>query len=503
MSVEAGVRIRDLRKRYGDTVALDGLNLDALPGEILGVAGPNGAGKSTMVKILAGEVGRDEGDIVVDGQPWSSEYGSHRVAVVHQEPQLFPNLTVGENILAGYEDSGWRWPKIKREHQELLDELGIHSRLRDAPLGTLRLAVHQRTEITRALVRKARVMLFDEPNSALTPGESAEFFRLIRQLADAGRVVILISHRLTELAAHSDRVAVIIDGRCVRQLEGTERTAENIAETLVRGLETAPTEAMAPANGTSSDGRGFELVELTDQKGAFQQLDFAVPKGTVTALIGVEGSGAREIVRACAGLRRVHGQILVGTRSVRPARLGRHVSFVAADRAEGLFGNLTVAENLVIRLDQEISRGVLGLRRRRMRAIAERLRVNFDIKSAGTDVGIRSLSGGNQQKVAIAAAVGSKRRVLVLEEPTRGVDISSKAEIYDILRHFASEGGTVLLLCTEIPEVYEVADRLHVVSRGRLSAALEVGAFATMESLAKVVASLETHAGDTRAEEAA
>jgi ABC-type sugar transport system ATPase subunit len=498
---QAGVSIRGLRKRYGDTIALDGLNLDARPGEILGVAGPNGAGKSTMVKILAGEVDRDEGEILVDGQPWSTEYGSHRVAVVHQEPQLFPNLTVGENILAGYEDSGWRWPKITKQHQALLDELGIYRQLRDAPLGTLRLAVQQRTEITRALMREARVMLFDEPNSALTPDESAEFFRLVRQLADSGHVVILISHRLTELAANSDRVAVIIDGRCVRQLEGTERTAENIAETLVRRIESTPTgDLAAPTNGRSSDGSGFELVGLTDQKGAFQPLHFAISKGTVTALIGVEGSGAREIVRACAGLRRVHGQILVGGQAVRPARLQHHVSFVTADRAAGLFSNLTVEENLVIRLDQEISRGVLGLRRRKMRTIAEQLRADFQIKSAGTDIGIRSLSGGNQQKVAIASAVGSKRKVLVLEEPTRGVDISSKAEIYEILRRFARDGGAVLLFCTEIPEVYEVADRLHVVSRGRLSAPLEIGAFANMELLAKVVASLETHAGGARDE---
>lgn len=504
MSDDAGVRIRGLRKRYGDTVALNGLNLYARPGEILGVAGPNGAGKSTMVKILAGEVERDEGDILVDGQPWSSAYGSHRVAVVHQEPQLFPNLTVGENVLAGYEDSGWRWPKLGRQDQALLDELGIYPELRDAPLETLRLAVHQRTEITRALMRQARVMLFDEPNSALTPGESAEFFRLIRQLADTGHVVILISHRLTELAANSDRVAVIIDGQCVRQLEGSERTAEAIAETLVRGLESGPTvDVTASTGGGSADGGGFELIGLTDQRGAFQRLDFAIPRGTVTALIGVEGSGAREIVRACAGLRRVHGQILVGGQATRPARLHKLVSFVASDRAAGLFSNLTVGENLVIRLDHEISRGLFGLRRRRMRTIAEELRENFHIKSAGADIGIRSLSGGNQQKVAIASAVGSRRSVLVLEEPTRGVDIASKAEIYEILRRFARDGGMVLVFCTEIPEVYEVADRLHVVFGGRLSTSLEVASFPTMEALAKVVASLETHTGDTRTGEAA
>jgi ABC-type sugar transport system ATPase subunit len=495
MSAEiVGVRIRGLRKRYGDTIALDGLDLDAQPGEIVGVAGPNGAGKSTMVKILAGEVSWDEGEILVDGQPWSSAYGSNRVAVVHQEPQLFPNLTVGENILAGHEGSRWHWPKIDESHKGLFAQLGISDEVRDMPLGDLGVAIQQRTEITRALVRNARVMLFDEPNSALTQDESAEFFRLIRQLATAGHVILLISHRLTELASISDRIVVIVDGRRVQLLAGADRTPENIAEALVRGSAMRSAgEARASATGASSDGRGLELVGLTDRGQAFRGLDVTVPNRTVTALMGVEGSGAREIVRAIAGLRRVRGQVLVDGRPVRAARLHTHVSYVAADRAAGLFSNLTVGENLVIRLDREISRGALGIRRHRMRAIGEELRTEFEIKSAGIDIGIRSLSGGNQQKVAIAGAVGSKPQVLAIEEPTRGVDVSSKAEIYEILRQFAANGGTVLLFCTEIPEVHQVVDRLHVVSNGRLSAPLDVAAFPDMEALAKAVAGLETH----------
>jgi ABC-type sugar transport system ATPase subunit len=488
-----GVTIRGLRKRYGDTIALAGLDLDARPGEILGVAGPNGAGKSTMVKILAGEVAADEGEILIDGSPWSSEVGSSRVAVVHQEPQLFPNLTVGENIVAGHESSGWRWPQVGDEHHELFEELGVR-RLKNTPLGELGLAVQQRTQITRALVRDARVMLFDEPNSALTPDESAEFFRLMRQLADAGRVVILISHRLTELAANSDRVAVILDGRCVRVLEGADKTPENIAETLVRGLGVTPAGESAPArDGAGSGDSTLELRGVTDHKRLFRGLDFAVAKGLVTALIGVEGSGGREIVQACAGLRRSQGEIRVNGRPQRPRQLHHAVAFVAADRTESLFSNLTVGENLVIRLDDEISRGVLGLRRRRMRSIGEQLRSQFQVKAPGIDIPVRSLSGGNQQKVAIAAAVGRRPAVLALEEPTRGVDISSKGEIYEILRGFAADGGAVLLFCTEIPEVYEVADRLHVVSGGRLSPPLEVAQFTNMEALAKTVASLETH----------
>ncbi len=494
-----GVQIRGLRKCYGDTVALDGLDLDALPGEILGIAGPNGAGKSTMVKVLAGEVGWDEGDILVGGEQWSREYGSHRVAVVHQEPQLFPNLTVSENVLAGRSHEGWRRPRLQPTEAQLLHSLGIDERLRDRPLGELGIAVQQRTEIARALSREARVMLFDEPNSALTPDESAEFFRLVRTLAAAGHVIMLISHRLTELTAMSDRVVVIVDGRNVCEFTGTERTAENVAEALVRGSSARSSDAQGPSRAATTEPAagseaGLTLAGVIDHARVFGPIDTTVPAGRITALLGVEGSGAREITRAAAGLRRTSGEIRVDGETMSSSRLREAVSYVAADRAAGLFTNLTVSENLVIRLDREISHRGFGLRRSRIRAISEELREDFQIKApGGLDVGIRSLSGGNQQKVAIAAAVRQRPKVLALEEPTRGVDLASKTEIYAILRRFAENGGTVLLFCTEIPEVHEVADRVHVVSGGRLSDALHVAQFANMEALAKTVAGLEAH----------
>ncbi len=485
-----GVAIRDLRKVYGDTVALAGLTVEARQGEILGIAGPNGAGKSTMVKILAGEVERDSGDVLVDGNAWSPTFGADRVAVVHQEPQLFPNLTVGENVVAGREQSRAWWPRVDPTHRALLDELGIGALL-DVPLGSLGLALQQRTEIARALVRDARLVLFDEPNSALTPEESADLFRLMRQLADAGRVVMLISHRLTELAAHADRVGVIVDGRCVRLIERDALSAEEIAQTLVRGLELAAARKAGAGEAVRPGAPGLRFAGLTDRGGAFSELDFEAPSGAITALIGVEGSGAREIVRATAGLQRVRGRVDVGGRHVRSSKLGSLVAYVGADRASSLFSNLTVGENLVIRLDRQIS-GPMGLRRRRMSQLAEQLRRDFQIRSAGIEIGVRSLSGGNQQKVAIASAVARRPAVLSLEEPTRGVDIASKAEIYDILSTYSAEHA-VVLFCTEIPEVFEVADRLYVVSEGRLSAPLDVAKFPGMEALAKAVASLERH----------
>ncbi len=257
----SGVTIRGLRKRYGDTVALAGLDLDARPGEILGVAGPNGAGKSTMVKNLAGELAADEGENAVDGAPWSSSVGWQRVAVVHQEPQLFPNLTVAENIVVGRERSRWLRHGVSASEQRLLADLAIDG-LADRPLETVSLAVQQRTEIARALAQDARVFLFDEPNSALTDEESDDLFRRMHALAAAGRVVILVSHRLAELVTRPsrDRPRRPNDTRLRRRgLDpGGERPGAGGRPVRSRGATRGPADrrrSTAPARGLATQRR--------------------------------------------------------------------------------------------------------------------------------------------------------------------------------------------------------------------------------------------------------
>ncbi len=199
-AANAGIRLRGLTKRYGSTVALNGLDLDVAPGEILGVAGPNGAGKSTLVRMIGGEESPTSGSLTLDGRPWSPTEQWNVVSIVHQEPQLFPNLTVAENMVAGREGGGAGWPKPSRGDLQVMDALGLGS-VRDSRLGDCSLAMQQRTEIARAVARDARVFLFDEPNSALTDAESDELFREMRKLAESGRVVLLISHRLGDLVS--------------------------------------------------------------------------------------------------------------------------------------------------------------------------------------------------------------------------------------------------------------------------------------------------------------
>jgi ABC-type sugar transport system ATPase subunit len=489
-----GIEIRGLVKRYGDTIALDGLDIDAEAGRILGIAGPNGAGKSTMIKVLAAEVRGDEGHIRINGETWSPSLADRRVAVVHQEPQLFPNLTVAENVLVGRERSRWLRPSLDDRERELMRDRAILD-VADEELGLQPLAIQQRTEIARALAQDTRVVLFDEPNSALTEEESDDLFRRMHELADAGRTVILVSHRLSELAEHSDRVAVILDGRRATVLEGESLTADAIARTLVAGVGAAREHATS-ARTEHAGAPALRLQGVGERSGAVRGVVLTVPEGTIVALAGVEGSGARELVRAIAGFERTSGTGVV-VDGERTLALQDATAFVSADRAASLFGNLTVGENVVSRLDTEITGGIGMLRFGRMETLGRELRDRFHIKTASLETPIRSLSGGNQQKVAIAAAVVCAPRVLVLEEPTRGVDIGSKGEIYDILRGYASEGHAVVLYCTEMLEVFEVAASLYVVSDGAMSEPLDVSGFTDVESLASAASALERHARRT------
>ncbi len=482
----SGVTIRGLYKRYGDTVALAGLDVDARPGEIFGIAGPNGAGKSTMVKILAGELAADEGEIAVDGHPWSASVGWQRVAVVHQEPQLFPNLTVAENIIVGRERSRWLRHGVNPFEQQLLADLAIDG-LAHRPLETVALAVQQRTEIARALAQDARVFLFDEPNSALTDEESDDLFRRMHALAAAGRVVILVSHRLAELVTHCDRVAVVLDGRTTRVLEGPDLTQEGIARGLVVGQSAR--EAVLDSRRIAGD-RLLQLQGWHHGRGEFGDVELELLAGTIVAIVGVEGSGARELVRSMAGFEPATGRADLG-------RAGRQISdvtaFVPADRQASLFTNLTIGDNLVARLGRPITGPLGALRRGRMSSIARDAIRRFRVKTDTIARPIRSLSGGNQQKVAIAAAIILRPRILVLEEPTRGVDIGSKREIYRLVRAFASEGNAIVMYCTEVPEVFEAADIVHVLSDGRLSGPVSIAAHEDVESLAAEITRLERH----------
>jgi ABC-type sugar transport system ATPase subunit len=481
----SGIEIHDLVKTYGDTVALGGLTLQARPGEILGVAGPNGAGKSTMVKILARETQQDSGSITLDGVPWSADKDSHRVAIVHQEPQLFPNLTVAENLLVGAEPSRFNRPKGRDANTEVLQEVGLLE-YANATVDSLPLALQQRTEIAKALAKNADVFLFDEPNSALTENESAELFDRMHTLASQGKVVVLVSHRLAELATHCDRIVVIVDG-CVRtELAPPDIDEERIARELVVGRSGA-----SAAERAARDADVPTLLRLgqwTHRRARFADIDLDVATGEILAVVGVEGSGGRELVRSMAGFESARGTLKLGSRSGSAAQ--SQVAYVAGDRSESLFDNLSVGENLFLREAGRLTTRSWTLNRRAARRRAAESQKAFLVKTASLDTPIRSLSGGNQQKVAIASALAIRPILVALEEPTRGVDLGSKAEIYRLLRDYSDAGAAVVMYCTEDSEVFDAADRVIVLSRGRIVGSLLIAGYTDAESLAEAIASL-------------
>ncbi len=553
-AASGAVVLKNVCKRYGDTVALDGLSLLAFPGEILGIAGPNGSGKSTMAKILAGEVVADSGEVKFgaselaknsEGAGGAEEAAdaARRVAIVHQEPQLFPNMTVAENLIVGRERSLVMIRRIDEIESDLLVEMGLEQSA-NTTLSDLPLAAQQRTEIARSLAQNARVFLFDEPNSALTDEESEDLFRRMHSLADAGRVVILVSHRLHELVEHANRVAMLIDGRCKAIFSGEDLTEDRLARELVVGAA----QSIGPGEdvrGEESERAVLEVDGWTHREGRFSDVSMKIGEGEILALTGMEGSGARELAQSLAGYAAAEGGIemlessgdtdggggagvvrsageevadvedmaeeegrppmwKVGLRAIRDAaadalakrddsraRLGREgVAFVGADRAHNLFQNLSVGENLVARLTGELGRSGI-LPPKAMKERAGQLAKDFMVKAGSVDDNIMALSGGNQQKVVIAAAMATRPRVLILEEPTRGVDVPSKREIYRLLRQFVSTGEGALLYCTEDSEIFEVADRTLVVAKGRIAGELNIGDYEDIEACATARARLE------------
>jgi ABC-type sugar transport system ATPase subunit len=493
--VSKGIRIRDVHKRYGHTIALDGLSLEIRPGEVLGIAGPNGAGKSTLVRILAGEEIADSGDLTFDGSKWSPTVDWHAVAVVHQEPQLFPNLTVAQNVAVGREGTRVVKPRLREADSKVMEALGI-APFANKLLSECSLATQQRTEIARAVARDSRMFLFDEPNSALTDDESDELFREMHKLASDGRIVLLVTHRLSDLVEHASRVAVIRDGRVRAILEGDALTEVGLARQLVTDIvAVTATGAARAARSHAASAPVFHARSWSHRK-AFHNIALEGKPGEILALMGVEGSGARELLRSFAGLERCSGHFEIAGASGDGA-IRRFCAYVPATRQLSLYSNFSVGENLLVRLGSPEIAGFGGaLKKRRMQRLAGDAVSRFLIKTRTTTQSVRSLSGGNQQKVAIAQALNCAPKLLLLEEPTRGVDIHSKSEIYRLLRDYADAGSSIVIFCTEVLEVYEAADRVRVVSGGALSPSLRVQDYDHVEQLATDITRLERASRD-------
>jgi ABC-type sugar transport system ATPase subunit len=476
------LEVRDVSKKYGKTIALSQLSLIAKSGEILGIAGPNGAGKSTLIKILSGDVELDSGSITIKNEDGSESSPISQVAVVHQELQIYPNLSVIDNFLIVREHQNLFRPKSSEKESDMLEEMGL-TKFKNRILGELPLAVAQRVEIGRALLSNALIFLFDEPNSALTPEESQDLFHAMHHLKDLGHIVLFITHRLAELVEHSDRVQLIIDGKAGALFEGSDLNAENIAAHLV--IEESRQRGSQQTKQRIFENDFINVKNWTHRGNAFNSLDLEIHSGEIIAIVGVEGSGGRELIRSLAGVEKASGSILIDNEVVDPKNSG--FAFVSANRESSIFANLTLGENLVIRHGDSISNKIGWVSSKNSKVLASESKVQYTIKSDSLDLNVKSLSGGNQQKVAIASALSTMPILALLEEPTRGVDMSSKADIYALLKEHAKGKSAVVILCTEESEVYDVADRACVMHLGELVGEIDISTCTDLEDLVRKI----------------
>ena len=479
------LELRDIAKRFGATEALAGVDLTLSAGEVHALIGENGAGKSTLMSVVAGALEPDRGEMRVDGRPYAPrtplEARRRGIALIHQELSLCPHLSAAENILLGAEPARWGWldaPAARRRAQALLDHFAHPDLTPDARVGDLPLAARQVVEICRALAADARILLMDEPTSSFQRVEIDRLFALIRRLAAHGIAVIYISHFLEEVREIAGRYTILRDGRGVDTGSiagaGTGRLIEQMVGRPVAGLfpERAPTRAE----------EALLVVHDIAAPPALKHASFELSRGEILGIAGLAGSGRSELVRALFGLEpAVAGRIVLRGRTLaapgaRPARrLGQGFGYLSEDRTqEGLTLGLSVADNLTATRLSACARRWgwldLGAQGAAARTWIDALRV----RAASPWQPIRALSGGNQQKVAIGRLLFQDADVLLLDEPTRGIDIGSRAQIYETIVRSAAQGKAVLLVSSYLPELFGLCHRLAVMSRGRLSPARPV-----------------------------
>jgi ribose transport system ATP-binding protein len=474
------LRIDGVHKRFGPTVALDGVGFELLRGQVHALIGENGAGKSTLMNVLAGALQPDSGVIEVDGRPYrpSSPLDASRqgIALIHQELSLCPHMTVTENIVMGREPS--RFGLVDRAAAEATardlvanfphPELTPHRLVGDLPL-----AAQQVVEICRALASNCRILLMDEPTSSLQRADVERLFDLIHRLRSQGLGIVYISHFLEEVREIADVYTVLRDGRSVAH----GAIADCTNQQLVAHMVGRPVENLFPARSRRQPGDVVLRVDRLEAPPAVRSASFELRRGEVLGIAGLMGSGRTEMVRAIFGLDPIAGGEVTVTGAGAlssgsiPSRLVRGIGYLSEDRkGEGLALTMSLADNITMtRLDACARGGFIRLADQREQAW--RWMQALGVKAQTPRQPAVTLSGGNQQKVALARLLHQQADVLLLDEPTRGIDIGSKAQIYEVIARAADEGKAVLVVSSYLPELFGLCDRLAVMSRGRLTPA--------------------------------
>ena len=471
---DARVSLTGISKRYGAVRAISNADIVLVGGRVHALVGENGAGKSTLIKILAGAESTDSGTIEFNGCPvllgTTSEAISLGIATVYQEPQLFQELTVAENIFAGRElrrRGRIDWARQHKTVVELLQLIGLEERYASLTVSDLSIAEQQQVSIAKALAQDVTVLILDEPSAILTDSEIENLFAIIRRLQRRDVAIVYISHRLDELARIADEVTIMRDGQTIATHQMKDVTIRDIAEAMVGGMHSVQSRHREVEPGRPR----LELVGL-GRTNVFHDVDIDVAAGEIVALYGLVGSGASEIAATIFGINRADaGAIYLDEVAVMP-RNPRHaqklgIAHLPADRKkQGMFAFQTIAFNVSIGQLPLLTRFGLWIDRKRESAIAQEMIKRLAVRTPNELQAIGALSGGNAQKIVLARQLAVNPRLLILEEPTQGVDIGAKEEIHLLISQMADQGAAVLVVTSDLPEALRVADRIQIVRNG-------------------------------------
>ncbi len=474
------LELRGIVKRYGGVLALDRVDFRLERGEVHALVGENGAGKSTLMKILAGAISRDAGDILVEGveAALGSPSASQRLGIgmIHQDLNLVPGLTVAENLVLGAEPLFGRTPfldrrAMERAAREALAQLGVEIDPA-AQAGGLGVAHRQIVEIARAISREIRILALDEPTAPLTGKEIRRLFEVVRRLGAGGAGIIYISHRLDEVFEIADRVTVLRDGRTV----ASAPVASVDRATLVRWMVGRE---IAEAEREAAPAAGEEILRLEGvAAGRLGPVDFSLRRGEILGLAGLVGAGRTELARLIFGAdRRERGRIFLEGREIAPRSpreaIDLGIALLTEDRNRlGLVSTMSVRENVTLAALRALGRGPFTSRRRE-EAAARRHVEQLRIRTPSLDAGVDRLSGGNRQKVVLARWLETRSGVLIFDEPTAGVDVGARAEILARVRELAAAGAGVIVISSDLPELLGSCDRILVLCRGRIAGELD------------------------------
>lgn len=472
--------VRGLSKTFSGVKALDNVQLAVRKGEVHALMGENGAGKSTFMKILIGLLKPDSGDIFFEGEPLQVKnvHDSLKkgISMIHQEILMVPELTVAQNIFLGRETTrflpGWLDDQtIYRKADELLTQMGISLDVR-TPMKYLSVAEMQMVEIAKAISNDAKVIIMDEPTSAISDKEVATLFSIISDLTQKGVAIIYISHKMDEIFTIADTITILRDGRYIATHSTTELDTNRLISLMV-GREI---DSLFP-DAVESSGQEVLSVKNLGRRGNFSGISFSVKAGEILGMAGLMGAGRTEIARTLFGLDRFdEGEIFVNGTPVLitcPQDAMQHgIGYVSEDRkALGFIPHMTVKENITLGSLSNYTQGAF-IQQKQEAKVAREVSDNLRIKTQTLDQKVANLSGGNQQKVVIGKVLLASPRIIILDEPTRGIDIGAKSEIYKLIRQLTASGIAVIMISSELPELVGMSDRILVLSEGKQTALL-------------------------------